>query len=528
MDLFPYTNFHDLNLDWVLKKVKSNTDEISKIWAKIFCIEQNKPGTGEKEKSSGYSHFLPVGSCITTGGFRYISWPWSNLFFDDYTNRVGVVYNASTSHASVDSGNVYCQFFNNTPPYTSTSPVLLASFDSGRATCHTVLKLNNNNLIAFVRQLTSSYNKIFLYRSIDGGKSWNSEGELKDSTGAVICPSDGSVVSVHGGYVLSSGEILISVHSKTKTQVSIYKAPANGNNGSFSLSQILVNNLGGDPYELSFSENPATGTIIALLRRNETVDIGLDNPTAILTTKSFDGGNTWTDLGYTNQADCQTNPVAIIEHREENYVELLWCSRQKYRDSLGSIYHSICSYEMLESGDLGNAVKIGKGSASGNFGYMGSCSTPDSVWIAYYNGSDGYTTINVLRADLCHRGAPSSLDNFIVAEIRGDDYFYRLHQDGYCEYSQDITVSLAEESTAINPYVNFYNQPYTSSGADFVAPKIEVAIFPPPNYSQILLDSKVAVEVTFGGQIKVTVGDTAAHSSITELNLRLSIKGMLE
>lgn len=528
MDLFPYTNFHELNLDWMLGIIKKNTTEINNIWKKIFCLESK---INKKEKNSlltGFSSFCPVGACITSGGYRYLSWPWNNIFFDSYRNRVGVVYNASTGHAVVTEGKVYCQFFNNSAPFTSTSPLVVAAFEDGRATCHTVLKLKNNNLIAFIRKLTPTYNKIYLFRSIDGGTSWNNEGELTDCFGNVICPDDGTVVSVHGGYVLENGEIIISVHNKTKTEVSIYMAGNNGQNGTYTLSQIIVNNLGGDPYELSFAENPNSHTITALCRRNEVVDTELENPVGILITKSFDGGKTWTDFGYTNQKDCQTNPCSIVEYPDEGYVEIMWCSRQKYRDGLGSVYQSICSYEMLENGDLGNAVKIGKGSASGNFGYLGTCKTVDSVWMAYYNGSTGYTTINVFRAELCNKGNPVSIDNVIVAEIKGDDYNYTLYQNGYCNYKQEIKINLGEESAIINPYVNFYNEPYVSDGAEFIAPQIECDLFCPPNFSQIMLDSKVSIEPTFGGKIKVTVGDISAHPSVNELNLLLTIKGILK
>lgn len=40
---FPYTNFHELNLDWILETIKSNTDRIAANELKISLIGGNDP-----------------------------------------------------------------------------------------------------------------------------------------------------------------------------------------------------------------------------------------------------------------------------------------------------------------------------------------------------------------------------------------------------------------------------------------------------------------------------------------------------
>lgn len=81
---FPYTNFHELNLDWILKKVKENSDEVSSIPELVNKEIEDKIIDGEivvkNETGLENKKILVVGDSISDPNYKSDITPWISFF----------------------------------------------------------------------------------------------------------------------------------------------------------------------------------------------------------------------------------------------------------------------------------------------------------------------------------------------------------------------------------------------------------------------------------------------------------------
>ena len=340
------------------------------------------------------THFKHMGVAFDTSKENsHVSWLHCNVSYDVTTDEFFVVYNTQHVHGPEA---LTVTSMRKKPKYGDFSaPIVIVDRQSENLSCKTQssgICANGDYITITNHALNNVSQGTYVYRSVDKGLTWDSGTPLM---------VNGSILKAYGGDVsgfrrLSSGRIILWYWDDLWYSHALYS-----DDNGLSWSEAPVG-TGATRYvtEPTFVEL-SDGTIVGYGRYN--VSDGTDGKKEAWFIKSTTGGSSWeAPFKSTSILDMTNNNCSFIKRRDSDIIEIVYGSRFKQADGLGSIYQAITTEENIKNDVWLTPIRIGKGNAiptpdNGDFGYFGAAvDTDDTALVFFYNGNKTKSAVNWL------------------------------------------------------------------------------------------------------------------------------------
>lgn len=387
------------NVDKIDTEIKKVNDLVSSTDTKIDTRVSEITSQLDKNKNN-INYSLPITKFTESKkawqekskNGRYEAWPYGNVFYDESTDKVCLVYNSKSTHTSTD-GKVYFRSKSDFGEMSEAILIASATLDSdttypGRR-CHGAGIDKDGNYLALVLHhghLSSATGDgiLWIYKSVDKGNTWSKSKAIVDGSN-LLTGECGSCYKLKNGRLLSFARLSPSPSTGVKI---IYS----DNNGASWNGYKLNAGSAKEPLEGMFVE--LSDNSIYCIVRGTLYTGRFDVLENTYITHSNDGGLTWTSLEKLDNVDMTLNNGCLIYHEDIKAIEMIYASRLTQNDGKGSLYQRIFTEEQLKKHNLGVENRIGKGQSGSDFGYVGGCKSKHNVVnLFYYNGNYDDTSI---------------------------------------------------------------------------------------------------------------------------------------
>lgn len=245
-DNFPYTNFHEMNLDWVIKSMKDLEAEWDSFNADVTATAQTGTTaaasvTGDLRSGLNFDFTLPKGDTGATGpqgpqGPRGNDNVYTGQA--DLVNGSLIVQTDTADFVSDDNSIIFIRFNDTVPANTNSYPVVVDSNDPH------YLSVNNDSLEALSEEIPAGS---ILAVSWTGGNYFVL---TKDFGGSL--PDSGVTAGTYGSFI--SGTKVLNIPVITVNSKGIITSASNNNVGNLTnalSSSIAAGNTTGSLYPSS-------------------------------------------------------------------------------------------------------------------------------------------------------------------------------------------------------------------------------------------------------------------------------------
>lgn len=341
------------------------------------------------------THFKHMGVAFDTSKENtHVSWLHCNVNYDESTDEFLVVYNTQHVHGAEA---LTVTSMRKKPKYGGFSaPIVIVDRQDENLSCKTQssgICANGDYITITNHALNNVSQGTYVYRSTDKGLTWDNGTPLM---------LDGSILKAYSGDVsgfrtLKSGRILLWYWDSNFYSHALY-SDDNGVTWHKGTLEPGANRYATEPTFIELSD----GTIIGYARYSVT-DGTEGFKRAAFFLKSVDGGSTWsTPILSQSILDMSNNNCCFIQRKDSNIIEIIYGSRYKQPDGLGSIFQSITTEELIKKDIWSTPIRIGKANAipttdNGDFGYFGAAvDTDDTALVFFYNGNKTKSAVNYL------------------------------------------------------------------------------------------------------------------------------------
>lgn len=322
----------------------------------------------------------------------YEAWPMGQLFYDPNTQKVCQVYCARDKHVDLGQGDVYFRCKDEYGEWSQ--PVLIATWANNKRSkrCHGAGICTNGNYIALILEddtIFSNCATVNLYRSLDHGSSWISEGEVSLDSHPIRVSESSCVFKTISGRLLSYASVGLANYyidpNEKKNAYCIY-SDDNGHTWNYSVMPDGMGLLEGTFVQV------APNIIYCIARRDDSYYKECTPQMAV----SYDNGESWSYLSETD-IKCVDAPVAQL--LVDNYVYLLCGDRWLDEEGCMSLRMYILSIDDYTSDKIAkfteheyfiSKIIIPVGCFFGDFSYPALVETPHTVQGTFYytNGNE--------------------------------------------------------------------------------------------------------------------------------------------
>jgi len=313
-----------------------------------------------------------MGAAFATDA-EYCSHVPNNCFYDPVIDKIVLFHNDQDSHV----GGVGVLRHRTFDPKTliPSEHTLVYSASNRKIGTTSAIRMLNGDWFVIARQTNGmTVEKYICLKSTDQGANWTNWDLL-------VSPSVGTYQDQCAGlYQLSSGRLICGLGIQGY-HTYVMRSDDMGVTWTSTIAEIPrhASYTGATPHEPRFIELP-NKRIMAMLRASMNANL-YANVEPVLYSFSDDQGLTWSrQVASLTLTDCTANyPPAVIEHKSEGYLELIWGSRYIWgSEGHGRIYQSMATYEDAEKDNWQTPVILGHYAAEVNLsaydcGYHGAC-----------------------------------------------------------------------------------------------------------------------------------------------------------